>query len=91
MHKSADVKQASGLLRLFAISAVLVGAGVTFPYWQVPAKAVLRWFDHLAPKPGLSGLALLALAPVLFLIVVAIGRWVSAGFARQNGRGTPDA
>ena len=76
---------------MFATSAVLVAAVVTFPYWQAPAEAVLRWFDHLAPKPGLSGLALLALAPVLFLIVVAIGRWVSVGFARENGRGTPDA
>ena len=42
--------------------------------------SVLRWVDMLAPKPGLSGLLLLALAPVAFLLLAALMRWILVGF-----------
>ena len=46
--------------------------------------SVLRWIDMLAPKPGLSGLLLLVLSPVVFLLLAALVRWVVAGF-RPDG------
>ena len=40
----------------------------------------LRWFDWLAPVPGLSGLLILALFPISCLVVLLLLRWVFEGF-----------
>lgn len=45
--------------------------------------AVLRWIDRLAPKPGLSGLALLFLSPVAFLMLLGLVEWILNGFGRS--------
>ena len=43
----------------------------------------LRWFDWLAPVPGLSGLLILALFPITCLVVLLLLSWVFEGF-RSN-------
>jgi len=44
----------------------------------------LRWFDFLAPVPGLSGIAILAVSPVIFLLFVFVAHWVFTGFAGRS-------
>lgn len=54
------------------------------------ANELLRAVDFLAPKPGLSGLLLVFLAPFGFLLAIALGAWAMAGIRRARaGRGAP--
>lgn len=66
----------SALLAAIVIAAIASGA----------ASELLRAVDFLAPKPGLSGLLLVFLAPVGFLLVLALGVWLAAGVRRARRR-----
>ena len=59
--------------------AVLVASALaliaTAGYWTELLKALLRWIDFLAPKPGLSGLFLLGLLPFGFVALCVIVEW----------------
>ena len=68
-------------MRLAICTAIAVVVAVTSPMWMMAMRALLHWFDHLAPKPGMSGLLLLAVAPFAFIILVWIGKWILSGFS----------
>ena len=69
-----------GWIRLITFLIAIVALSATYGIWIEWARATLHWVDHLAPKPGISGLLLLALSPAAFLIVVFILRWIARGF-----------
>ena len=50
------------------------------------AIQLLKAVDFLAPKPGLSGILLVFLAPVGFMLVVALGAWAVSGRKRAAAR-----
>ncbi|MEM7406219.1 MAG: hypothetical protein AAF458_13045 [Pseudomonadota bacterium] len=70
----------NGWQRLAICLLALLAGWSAMPFLSLASEAALRWFDHLAPMPGLSGLVLLALAPIGFLVFVAALRWVLTGF-----------
>ena len=75
-----------GQLPLFlrlAIIIVLALATVLF-ISSGAASEFLRAIDFLAPKPGLSGLFLVFLAPVGFMLVVALGAWLVRGLRARR-------
>ena len=43
-------------------------------------QAMMRWLEFISPMPGLSGLALLFLVPVFFLIANLAVSWIVLGF-----------
>ena len=47
-------------------------------------RAMMRWLEFISPMPGLSGLALLFLVPVFFLVANLAVSWIVLGF-----RGSP--
>jgi hypothetical protein len=47
-------------------------------------RNMMHWVEFLSPMPGLSGLALLFLVPVFFLVAILVVSWVVLGF-----RGNP--
>jgi len=69
-----------------ALAAGCLATGVLF---HVPINdalgAFLRWFDLLAPKPGLSGLLILAAFPIGFLLAAYAAHWVITGFQPRSG------
>lgn len=77
-----------GLLRAavaLALAVALAALGVVAHVWL---KDLLHWFDFLSPVPGLSGLALLALFPVLVLALFFGVTWVVAGFTGETDSGS---
>lgn len=69
-----------GWIRLMTSLIATAALSATYGIWVEWVRAALHWVDHLAPKPGISGLLLLALSPVAFLVVVFILRWIAKGF-----------
>jgi len=43
-------------------------------------QAMMHWVEFLSPMPGLSGLALLFLVPVFFLVATLAVSWIVLGF-----------
>ena len=74
----------TGWGRLALVVGTLVVGVLTAPVLHQQAQAFLPWFDRLAPKPGLSGLLLLGLSPILFLAAASLVAWVWAGFANRG-------
>ncbi len=66
-----------------AIVAILGAAGLLVVF-HAQVDALLKWVDLLAPKPGLSGVALLVLSPAAFLLVAAIVHWVVHGIRKPR-------
>ena len=70
----------NGWARLGVITATAVAVvAAPDPFCDFIGDA-LRFVDMLAPKPGLSGLLLLALSPVAFLALLFLGQWIIDGF-----------
>jgi hypothetical protein len=44
----------------------------------------LKWLEFLSPVPGLSGVAILAVGLMVFLLFVIVIHWVVVGFAKQT-------
>jgi hypothetical protein len=44
---------------------------------------MMRWLEFISPMPGLSGLALLFLVPVFFLVANVAVSWIVLGFRRS--------
>ena len=61
---------------------VLVILATTASIMSGNAAQMLRAVDFLAPKPGLSGLLLVFLAPFAFLLLLALGAWTVADMRR---------
>lgn len=78
----------TGWVRLGVVVGALVLGSLAMTAVNDLLHGFLPWIDRLAPKPGLSGLLLLALSPVIFLALASIVAWVLAGFAAREG---PDA
>ena len=79
----ADVLAPKGPVRLAIACSAGVAVVVVPTVFSEPVYAALRWVDRLAPMPGLSGLALLVLSPVAFLLLLAVIEWVLQGFGRS--------
>jgi hypothetical protein len=63
----------------------LSGAGyAVFTTMGDTLRSFLYWFEFLAPAVGLSGVAILVLGLVLFLLFIFVVNWVFAGFAGQS-------
>jgi len=43
-------------------------------------RAMMHWVEFISPMPGLSGLALLFLVPVFFLVATLVVSWIILGF-----------
>ncbi len=70
-----------GLLRS---GVVLVLAGAVYGVLAVTGSSIeafLRWFDWLSAAPGLSGLAILIVSPLVVLLILYAVHWVYIGFA----------
>ena len=72
-----------GVLRLAAAGGAALALVLLLVVCREPVHAALGWIDRLAPKPGLSGLALVVLSPVAFLALLGAVEWVLAGFGRS--------
>jgi hypothetical protein len=46
-------------------------------------RAMMHWLEFISPMPGLSGLALLFLVPVFFLVANVAVSWIVLGFRRS--------
>ena len=85
--RSRAARGFAGAVRLAAVVAAmaLVTSGlISLGAWL---EGALRWVEHLAPRPGLSGLVLLLLSPAAFLTVAFVVAWVAAGFRDDSGSG----
>lgn len=71
------LRSALAICLLSAVYAIFAATGGTL-------AGFLRWFDFLSPVPGLSGLVILALAPVLVLAFFFAVQWVWTGFSAQS-------
>lgn len=74
----------NGLMRLclaLAVSGALYLA--VFVLAKEPLQRFLKWLDFLSAAPGLSGLALLVVIPVVFLAALIIAQWVILGFKKK--------
>ena len=69
-----------GVIRLAIAGAACVVVLFALSAFREPVFAALGWIERFAPKPGLSGLALLLLSPVAFLLVLTMVEWILNGF-----------
>ena len=70
----------NGWTRMLIVTACAATGYVVLALLWEELQSLLRWIDWLAPRPGLSGIALLALSPIAFMVLVAIAHWVNLGF-----------
>jgi len=83
---NASVRSSLARIPLIArlILIALVGLAVIASITSGAASELLRAVDFLAPKPGLSGLLLVFLAPFGFLLALALVAWAITGIRRAR-------
>jgi hypothetical protein len=70
----------NGRTRLGIVVALTLLCAVVGNLVSTYLLSTLLWIEMLFPKPGLSGVALLALSPIGFLLAASLVRWVVDGF-----------
>ncbi|MDP6705516.1 MAG: hypothetical protein QF893_04150 [Alphaproteobacteria bacterium] len=69
----------SGIAISFSGAVLAILAAMSDALWDF-----LKWFEFLSPVPGLSGVTILAVSMVIFLLFVFVIQWVVTGFAEQS-------
>ena len=71
-------------LRAVPVVVAVVVLVATFGYWSELFKSLLKWIDYLAPSPGLSGLLLLGMLPLGFVLLCVLAEWLLAVRKKQR-------
>tara|TARA_A100001037_G_scaffold250613_1_gene233749 strand:+ start:96 stop:368 length:273 start_codon:yes stop_codon:yes gene_type:complete len=79
----------SSVKRLAIAGGIVIACVLAIFFAFATIESVLRWIDLLFPKPGLSGIVLVLLSPVLFLLVAAGLRWAWEGFGARTQDSDP--
>ena len=81
---------AGGWSRLgLTLSALAAFYFLAFVIFDDGIQGFLKWIEFLAPAAGLSGLGLVFMVPVFFLMAVFAGGWIHAGFKQDAETRTP--
>lgn len=81
----------AGFARLAAVCVLLALTALAVVSFDEAFEAAIRWVDHLFPKPGLGGVAMVAVMPVVFMLGALIVRWVIRGFMPPHPSGNDSA